>query len=237
MDPQIERAICRLIDNSATGFVTVNELIARLPAELIRKIGLDKRRKHQSQTAILEKLLPPGEASLVSYRKAGTRKIGYRFTEAEIIIRQLQRTPDLSAKRLKQRLPVTLADYCTTLNQLLAKGVGRSTKVNQRHEAASLCLSQETGAVPETGEEKARQFRAAYLQIGGGNPYVFIHRLRRLLRWPRAVFDAVLLELSRAEEIMLQGGDPSKLTREELADAFLDPFGYQRITVSWRKKP
>ena len=83
-----------------------------------------------------------------------------------------------------------------------------------------------------SGYEKER-FKDAYLKIGGGRPYVFIHKIRNHLKWPREKFDKVLKELCKNNDVLVHGGDPSKLSKDEVEDSYKDKLGYLRITISW----
>jgi hypothetical protein len=61
-----------------------------------------------------------------------------------------------------------------------------------------------------------------------------MHRVREALGWPRTRFDRTLEEARRALSIELHGGDPSQLTRKEIADSYSDPTGALYLALSFR---
>ena len=78
----------------------------------------------------------------------------------------------------------------------------------------------------------------AYQFIGNGRPYVMIHSLRwrmKLEGFGRKEFDSILKSLSKSGNIELTGGDPSKMTDEQIKDSYTDALGYQLFSVCWRK--
>jgi hypothetical protein len=79
-----------------------------------------------------------------------------------------------------------------------------------------------------------QHFYEAYQALGSGRDFVRIHRLREALGWPREVFDRVLETLSAQYDVELHGGDPGRLSAEELDGAYRDAHGTLYLTVSWR---
>ena len=69
---------------------------------------------------------------------------------------------------------------------------------------------------------------------GTGRSFVRIHCVREVLGWPRMRFDHALAEARCALTIELHGGDPSQLTRKELADSYSDPTGALYLALSLR---
>ena len=75
----------------------------------------------------------------------------------------------------------------------------------------------------------------AYQFLGKGRPYVMIHTMRDLLRWDKHRFDSILKSLSKKGDIELTGGDPSKMTDDQINDSYTDALGYQLFSICWRK--
>ncbi|MBF0342186.1 MAG: hypothetical protein HQL95_14670 [Magnetococcales bacterium] len=73
----------------------------------------------------------------------------------------------------------------------------------------------------------------AFLELGQGRNFVAIHRLRAHLGWERTRFDQTVLRLQAAERVLLNQGDPTRLTRAELENAFLDRNGMRYLTLNW----
>ncbi|MBF0417284.1 MAG: hypothetical protein HQL86_03440 [Magnetococcales bacterium] len=83
----------------------------------------------------------------------------------------------------------------------------------------------------DTEDETA--LHRAFLQIGQGRNFVAIHRLRAHLGWERQRFDQTVLRLQSAERILLNMGDPTRLTRAELDGAYKDRNGMRYLTLNW----
>jgi hypothetical protein len=77
------------------------------------------------------------------------------------------------------------------------------------------------------------RFTAAYRDHGRG--YVPIHWLRNRLNLPADRFDSILDQLSASGQIILQPGDPSSLTPEQIEKSYQDETGNLRIAVTWSK--
>lgn len=87
---------------------------------------------------------------------------------------------------------------------------------------------------PRGQPTEPQHFYAAYQTLGSGRDFVRIHRLRDALGWPREVFDRVLATLAAEYRVELHGGDPGRLSVEELDGAYRDAHGTLYLTVSWR---
>jgi len=80
----------------------------------------------------------------------------------------------------------------------------------------------------------AQAFREACDELGAGEGFIPLHRIREKLGWTRERFDDVLEQFNTAYKIELHGGDPSQLTPEEIENSYRDKDGQQFITMSWR---
>ena len=86
----------------------------------------------------------------------------------------------------------------------------------------------------EVTEEDLERVKEAYLAVGKGRPFVRIHRVREHLGWPREKFDNAIKTLRKRFEFQLEGGDPSRLTQEQLEDSYTDEAG--RLYIAMSKK-
>ncbi len=87
---------------------------------------------------------------------------------------------------------------------------------------------------PKAPSRDAQRFYDAYRAIGQGRDFVRIHRIREALGWPREDFDCLLETLAAAYHIELHGGDPGRLSAEQLEGSYHDAHGKLYLTVSWR---
>jgi hypothetical protein len=74
----------------------------------------------------------------------------------------------------------------------------------------------------------------AYQAVGEGRGFVRIHWIRETLDWSKERFNDALSHLQASYKIELHGGDPSKLTKEEIENSYRDNEGQQFLTMSWR---
>lgn len=95
-------------------------------------------------------------------------------------------------------------------------------------------LSPPGASEPMGQPTEPQHFYEAYQALGFGRRFVRIHRLRNALGWPREVFDRVLETLAAQYDVELHGGDPGRLSAEELDGAYRDAHGTLYLTVSWR---
>ena len=81
--------------------------------------------------------------------------------------------------------------------------------------------------------DDTERFTRAYQDHGRG--YVPIYWLRDRLNLPADRFDSILDQLSASGQIILQPGDPSSLTPEQIEKSYQDETGNLRIAVTWSK--
>ena len=246
MDFEIQQIIQELLLKSDRDFLEIMRIIRCFREEDLQKLQIHPGK--DSQKGMVEKLRHCFGNSLQSYKDHRNRKfIGFNLSDEELIQNQVRKRPQISSKKLRILLPMTNARFIAALNSLLGSGKLACTSLYHTHIASGLVcnsvspdttqfVKQETGSkLPAGFGEKREIFRDAYQVVGKNRNYVLIHQLRDYLKWPSNFFDDVLTELSLNEEILLQGGDPSDLTKEEIAKSFMDELGYLRIAVTWRK--
>lgn len=112
--------------------------------------------------------------------------------------------------------------------------------LNGRDLVRNLTRLSDTGRIERTADgryipiDDRTTFKNAYTTVGEGRGFVRIHRLREHLGWSRARFDRVLNGLSTSHTIEFHGGDPSRMTEDELYDSYQDEHGTLMLTMSWR---
>ncbi|MCI5179159.1 MAG: hypothetical protein D3911_07535 [Candidatus Electrothrix sp. AW3_4] len=94
--------------------------------------------------------------------------------------------------------------------------------------------TKETVSPSQTDSDPVQAFKAAYDDIGSGRHFVKIFKIRRHLNLPREDFDNLIKTLANEEYIMLNMGNPGKLSEKERLDSFQDEHGNLYITVTWR---
>jgi hypothetical protein len=237
-------ALQGILSSGKRDFLPVKTVRDRLPVLVRKQAGIESRQL--GQKAVINALAPLLGDGFALYKKGNTQYLGVKLTVRDMVMQCLKKNPGISSKRLKNKLPVSQADYLDVINELLEEGIIICSKIYKDHVIAALypenpCIKLEGSPsvdgknLPTNPAEKISRFRKTYLKIGGGRPYVYIHEMRHVLKWPKDIFDQVLLELSQKDIIVLQGGDPSRLTDGERRDSFTDNLGYLRVTVSWRK--
>ena len=88
-------------------------------------------------------------------------------------------------------------------------------------------------AKPEYAEYTVENFRNAFHSLDNGRIFVRICDLRKILGWPRAIFDSALKQLRDAKLIQLHAGDVTLMTPEEVQDCFVDENGFRMGTITW----
>ena len=232
----LEQLILGLLDRQGKDYLTIKQVVAGLPAAPRRRLALSTT---QPTTALVHKLTPHLGKRLQVYKGSRSTYIGHRLPLETLILRRIQQRPGVSSKQLGTQLPAAKTPYLAALNALLQSGAIVCT-LTQSH--TPCLLPAETPrplpASPSAAAGDARAaFKAAYDEVGQGRDFVRIHRLRDILRWPRARFDQVLADLRADYTVELHGGDPSLLTPADVYDSFQDAHGTLYITLSWRGQP
>ena len=237
MSLEIEQEITNILAHSDADFLAVKTLLNRLPRPIIDSLGLPRATRSLSQIAIVRKLAPGFGTTLTNTKNSkGTQFIGFRLSPEALIKRALKKQPGISSKKLRQRLPLREAKFVTALNSLLQSEAVICTGIYPSHIIAGLRLPQVQTENQLLPEDREKAFKAAYLEIGNGRPYVLIHALRNRLRWTTADFDETLMDLSQHGMIELHSGDTSALTSQEVENSFTDSLGYILVSVSWRAR-
>lgn len=146
------------------------------------------------------------------------------------------------SKVLPVRMPEGLIERLDRYLDLAERHTGLRSNRNEaiRQALASWLETQEEALsidkhpVPMSTPEARKQWRAAYNAVGKGEGFVRLHRIREALGWSHEEFDRVLETLVAGYHVELHGGDPSRLSKAEVADSYQDARGTLYLTVSWR---
>ncbi len=239
----VNEAIKSVFEKSKSLVLIATSLRDRLPVEIRKQLEIHT--KKMAQKDIVDQLRPFFGDTFREFTKGRRKYIGPNISNEELIVEKLKRAPAISSKKLKNSLPLKPGEYLDAVNNLFNKGVIRCNGIYKDHVVASIELVQhafdrtdtrfESFVDPESHEERLKQFKETYLSIGGGRPYVYIHKIRKQLGWKSELFDQTLEDLAKRKIIVLQGGDPNHLSENEVKASYKDRFGYLRLTVSWRK--
>lgn len=163
-----------------------------------------------------------------------------QLAEEKKRIRQQEKKEDDRRKYLTGAIAIDHAKINLTFRQTLEKLIREHAPEGDKYLWPELFTANDNQEETTDNENQAAQddiqaFHSAYLAIGDGREFIRIHKIRETLAWPQERFNTVLEQLSTAYKIELQGGDPSKLTAEELESSYRDKDDQQFITISWRE--
>ncbi|NGZ06192.1 MAG: hypothetical protein G8237_07535 [Magnetococcales bacterium] len=189
--------------------VTPKDSVVRLGAALQSHCG-DRVRVVQGGRAFYVTLNVPDDA----YLRDKAQRLTSPFTPAQLVL----------------NLPLSKVRAASALTRILASG--ELICIGVRSDFIPL-LSWQGQTEPKSVEEDAQAFQRAFNEIGQGRNFVAIHRLRAHLGWERDRFDRILRELQAEERILLNMGDPTRLSRVELENGFVDRNGMRYLTLNW----
>jgi Arc/MetJ-type ribon-helix-helix transcriptional regulator len=112
-------------------------------------------------------------------------------------------------------------------------------ETSSRNHAIRQALTQWLEAQEEQGgmthpDVLRRHFHAAYTSLRSGRDEVEIHRLRHLLGWPDARFDAMVEQLRAESQVALHVGNASDLSDEEQRHNYV-VNGQVYLYLCWQK--
>jgi Arc/MetJ-type ribon-helix-helix transcriptional regulator len=144
------------------------------------------------------------------------------------------RTNQDSSRIISVRLPNDLIarldrwlDWLETSRQI------KSSRNAAMREALSDWLDdQEQRAGFLTPHTLHQQFEATYHSLSRRRDWVFIHRLRQQLNWPRERFDAVVEGLRADHHVELDRTEPDDLSPQAIQDSY-QVHGHLYIRLRW----
>jgi hypothetical protein len=214
-------------------FITVARLRDRLPANVLRRLGLSDRRAAPARVAAA--IAPLLGDRLRLYGGGRSPVVGRHRAPSAFVEAAIRKRPGISSKQLVQALPLTQRTVLDAINQLIESGAVVCTlgpgHLPKLHPAAPSGVPG-TSAAPADGSDRAA-FGAACRALARDRGLIRIHALRAYLDWPRQRFDDMLREMMAAYAIELHGGDPSSMTESQIEGAYRDPNGLLYITLTW----
>lgn len=219
-------------------FISLKKLTGKIGPARLKELGLGKS-SGQAEIANALGDLPPG----YEYLKKGRVQYIIEGQPEDLVLSKVQARPGRTLGELARALPLTKKTLREMLNQMLAKGVlsARISSTDKVELHPGLAPRVDLGGpeedkppVPETTGERLQAFKKAHDQAGRGDYYVYIHQIRRILNWPRDLFDEFMDFLMVEGYVLANPGNPAGLAADEVKDCYQDNFGDLYITVNWR---
>ncbi len=244
------QVLAQAFEKHKLGFMTLKQFIRFTPASERKRLGLTKS-GNIKQDDIKSALTPlPETYRCLKYKNS--QYLVRNIPDSELLVSYIQTKRSKTFGQLNQHFPLKKNELIKTVNSLLEKGLVKaqlsSTEKIVLYPSATTVTAQKDSrpvltAIPQadaesfTADKKAFiiQFRQAYHTVSKGSDYVFIHHIRRQLKWPRSQFDKMLDTLMVEGYLAAHPGNPGDLATDEAEDAYQDEFGDLYITVSWRK--
>ena len=159
---------------------------------------------------------------------------------ADIVMKMLSAKP-MTPKAIAVRVPFTMRDVASILNELIEAGKVRVEFVEALEVRVSASARRKVIVMPpdvpdDDGDYTQAKFRAAYDELHREREFVRICDMRKTLNWPRKVFDEMLVSLRNSMTVHLAQAEERYFTQDELANCWVDENNYRMGTVSWNVK-
>lgn len=245
VNPQIVQRIADRLQARDKRFVTRNEFFTVIGAALARTLGVSLSDPVSVLSAALQSHC--GDAFRV-VQGGRTLYVAMNLPDEAFLLDKARRLTTFTPAQLALNLPMPKARVAPALTRLLESGeilciglkadftpILRLSGSGKPSDSIAVSTSQppdkQTALSQLPNDETA--LHQAFLEIGQGRNFVAIHRLRAHLGWERQRFDQTVLRLQSAERILLNMGDPTRLTRSELEGAYMDRNGMRYLTLNW----
>ncbi|GAB0057903.1 hypothetical protein SIID45300_02237 [Candidatus Magnetaquicoccaceae bacterium FCR-1] len=245
MNPQIVQRIADRLQARDKRFVSRNEFFKVIGAALARSLGVSPS---DSVTALSVALQSHCGDAFRVVQGGRTLYVALNLPDEDFLLDKARRLTTFTPAQLALNLPMPKARVAPALTRLLESGqilciglkadftpILRFSGSGKPSNSVAVVTSQvldDQSALSQLSDDETALHRA-FLEIGQGRNFVAIHRLRAHLGWERQRFDQTLLRLQSAERILLNMGDPTRLTRTELEGAYLDRNGMRYLTLNW----
>ena len=246
----ISQMLAKAFKKHPLDFMTLKQFLRFMPVSERIKLGLAKT--GNIKQADIKTALTPLPETFRCLKYKNSEYLVRNIPDTELLVSYIQTKHSKTFGQLNQHFPLKKNEFIQTVNTLLEKGLvqaqlsstaklviypSATTAEAQKDSRPVLTNSPQTDAESFAADKKAFiiKFRQAYQTVSQGSDYVFIHRIRRLLKWPRAQFDTMLDTLMVEGYLAAHPGNPGDLAADEADDADQDEFGDLYITVSWRK--
>ena len=218
------------------GFMTVKRLADSIGAEGRYALGIKKG----DSGKIIQRKIEQSEPGRFMFRAKGNRIYILEPSEpSELVLGLLSEKKAFDTKIIGS-LPYTSTEFYAVVNELVDDGrviikvSGSFTpKIYRAGEIVRAAISENNTESESAGEYTPEKFREAFENSDKGRTFVRVFRMRRYLRWPREVFDSMVMTLLRQGKIFVHPAEPTVLTPDEYEDSFRDEFGDMNGTVTW----
>ncbi|MBF0125313.1 MAG: hypothetical protein HQL60_08250 [Magnetococcales bacterium] len=214
-------------------FVTKTDFLTKiLGAQLRQRLGVTPQ---STAEALAQALTSHCGDRLRLMRGGRSLYVARALPDEAFLLDKAQRLTQFTASQLGIGLPLTLERFHQAFTHLLQQQrllcVALKLRLIPVFRVAAAVTT--VTAVSPAATDDRHLFHQAYLQMGHGRSFVPIHRLRSHLGWDKTRFDAVLRQLQAEECILLNMGDPTQLTAEEINRSFQDDNGMLYLTLNW----
>lgn len=215
------------------GFMKVKDLPESMSFDMKRKLGfMNKKVPVKNIMKILEPLV---EDRFIFRKKGSVQYILVPCDPSEFVLSVLTDNP-VSPRVIIRTLPFTKQDFISILNELDEAGKIRII-LNENYEPRIMLSGRcEEISIKSSGEYTREKFREAFDACDNGKTFVRIPAMRKVLGWPREVFDEMLRNLRDKEELQIYLADETTMTPDEVEDCFVDENGFRMGTVTWDGK-
>jgi hypothetical protein len=232
-DQNITEQLVEFLRSKKVDFIT----LSGLPTSLKKGLGL----KSNAKPGEIGKSLAPYLGKKLEIRKKGNSSyLCLAQPLDEMVFHVLSPKGGETVGQLGKKVPLKKEELYEPLNTLIDKGliqIKLSKSLLSCVYRASAEAPKSTPDAPQIKEEPRteEQFRAAFRELERGQIFVYIHELRRRLKWPKEEFNAMLQKLRDAGTIQLYTGDATTMTPDEVADGFVDKNGFRMGSITWNQ--
>ncbi|MBF0158655.1 MAG: hypothetical protein HQL58_03960 [Magnetococcales bacterium] len=214
-------------------FVTKTDFMTSiLGAKIRQRLGITP----QSTAETLARVLANECSDRLRLMRGGRSLYVVRALPDEaFLLDKAQRLTQFTANQLSTGLPLTQERFHQAFTQLLLQQQLVCIALKMRWIPVfrlATAITTAASVAPSVTDDR-QLFHQAYLQIGRGRSFVPIHQLRSNLGWDKTRFDDLVRQLHAEESILLNMGDPTQLTSEEIGCSFQDDNGMLYLTLNW----
>ncbi|MBF0191976.1 MAG: hypothetical protein HQL99_12680 [Magnetococcales bacterium] len=234
MIPVIAQRVLDRLQAREKLFVSRNEFFKVIGVVLARDLGVSPG---DSMAALSGALRHHCGEVLRVVQGGRTLYVALNLSDETFLLDKARRLATFTPAQLALNLPMPKLRVAPALTRLLE--AGEIVCISLKADFTPILRLSSSGKPPEPvvvimpDADDETALHNAFLEIGQGRNFVAIHRLRAHLGWDRERFDRTILRLQTGERILLNMGDPTRLTRAELENAFQDRNGMRYLTLNW----
>ena len=231
----LEDLINEILANNSKPYMTVTQLLNAIKKNESRLESFVEIRKDNIENLVGNKF---------TFVKKRAKYIVKPCEAADLVLAELSKTSGKSPKQIALVMPFTKKDCQKVINELIEEGRAKII-LNEALEPRIFLADSKTKTrtenptvVPEkTNKQYTREeFKKAFDKLDKGRIFVRICDLRKELKWPREIFDEMLVNLRDEEIIAMRIGDASLMTQEEVENCFVDENNFRMGTVTWNDR-